>query len=275
MCEYCVKHGGGKKWYFEARNYMRNFETDDSKRKEFVTDFVQHFMDNYDVYLKTKKKNLMMGDNNPSWFKRLKYSLFFKYQHAGQVIPNEEAKLVMDIAGQISLLPCVCRFANSGEKQNLCMLFLHIPDDLYGAHRFDRIRDVTSLTVEEAKFKVDEFTKEGYVQTIWAFLTPHIGAICNCDYPYCTAIRVRRNTGIKHALLKAEYVAIIDEESCVGCKQCVTKCQFGALSYSVSENKVKLNQFSCFGCGVCRTVCKNDAITLVPRETQSALSNLW
>ena len=216
-----------------------------------------------------------MGDIDPGWFKRLKYSLFFKYQHAGQVIPSEEAKLAINIAGQISLLPCVCCFANSGEKHHLCMLFMHIPDDLFGAHRFDRIRDVEPLTIEEAQFKIDEFANKGYVQTIWAFLTPHIGAICNCDYPYCTAIRVRRDTGVKHALLKAEFVAAIDEYACKGCKQCITKCQFGALSYSLAENKVKINQFSCFGCGVCRTACKNDAITLVPREKQPMVAKLW
>jgi ferredoxin len=275
MCEYCIQHGGGKKWYLNAKNYLRNYETTDRRRRVFVNDFVEYFMDKYDLYLKTNKKNLAMGDNDPSWIKRLKYNLFFKYQHAGQVIPHEEAKLVIDIAGQISLLPCVCRFANSGEKHQLCMLFMHIPDDLYGAHRFDRIKEVEQLTIEEAKFKVDEFANKGYVQTIWAFLTPHIGALCNCDYPYCTALRVRRNTGIKHALLKGEYIAIINESSCAGCKQCIPKCQFGALSYSIVDNKVKINQSNCFGCGACREACKNDAITLIPREQIPIISNYW
>lgn len=274
MCEYCVEHGGGKKWYLEAKNYLRNYQSNDYERRIFVTDFVEHFMDIYDVFLKTKKKNLVMRDNNPGWFQRFLHSFFFKHEHTGQVIPSEEAKLAIGIAGQISLLPCVCRFANSGEKHHLCMLFMHIPDDLYGARRFDRIRDVEPLTIEEAQFRIDDFANKGYVQTIWTFINPHIGSLCNCDHPYCTPLRVRKNTGIR-ALLKAEYVAVINEDSCKGCKQCIEKCQFGALSFSTVENIVKIDHLSCFGCGVCRTACNNNAISLVPREKHPIVANSW
>ncbi|MHA1482438.1 MAG: hypothetical protein ACTSQA_03240, partial [Candidatus Heimdallarchaeaceae archaeon] len=119
-----VKNGTWKQ-----KNYVRNYQSNDYERRIFVTDFVEHFMDIYDVYLKTKKKNLVMRDYNPGWFQRFLFSFFYKHEHTGQVIPSEEAKLAIGIAGQVSLLPCVCRFANSGEKHHLCMLFMHIPDD--------------------------------------------------------------------------------------------------------------------------------------------------
>jgi hypothetical protein len=32
MCDYCKEHGGGKKWYLEARNYLKNLDGNDKKR---------------------------------------------------------------------------------------------------------------------------------------------------------------------------------------------------------------------------------------------------
>ena len=61
MCEYCVQHGGGKKWYLETRNYLRNLKIDDHRHREFGNDFVGHFMDKYDIYLKTNKKESYDG----------------------------------------------------------------------------------------------------------------------------------------------------------------------------------------------------------------------
>jgi NAD-dependent dihydropyrimidine dehydrogenase PreA subunit len=275
MCDYCVEHGAGKKWYLEASNYMRNIRIDDKKRRKFTTDFIEHFMTVYESFEKTGKLNQVMKDANPNWFKKKAYSWYFKTKHSGQVIPKEEAKLVLDIAGQISLIPCVCRFANAGEKHNLCMMFMHIPDDFYGARRFDRIRDVESLTIEDAQTKIDEFAEKGYVQTVWTFLTPHIAAICNCDYPYCTAIRGRRHTGIKRNLYKAEFMAEINEDNCCACGECVSKCQFGAFSISQSHGTAIINSYDCFGCGVCREVCDYDAISLVARETHPIAADLW
>jgi ferredoxin len=233
-------------------------------------------MDTYDSFVKNGEFNQMISDSNPNWFKRRWYSWYFKNKHSGQVIPSEDAKLVMGIAGQISLVPCVCRFVNSGEKHDVCMLFMHIPDDLWGARgHFDRIKDVEVLNVEEAREKVDKFAKEGYVHSIWTYITPHIGALCNCDYPYCTPLRVRRHTEIKQALLKSEYIARVDEKKCKGCGSCASKCQFGAISISVSREKAVISSYECFGCGVCRIACENKAMSLIPRESHLIANKLW
>jgi len=34
MCDYCLKHGAGKRWYLNADNYRKNFERDE-KRENF------------------------------------------------------------------------------------------------------------------------------------------------------------------------------------------------------------------------------------------------
>jgi len=57
-------------------------------------------------------------------------------------------------------------------------------------------------------------------------------------------------------------VASLEKNLCTQCNQCITHCQFHAISdeYFVIEE-------SCEGCGVCEYVCPADAITLRDRES--------
>ncbi|OPL11979.1 MAG: hypothetical protein AVO34_01800 [Firmicutes bacterium ML8_F2] len=56
--------------------------------------------------------------------------------------------------------------------------------------------------------------------------------------------------------------AIIDENKCNGCGQCVDKCVFSALK--IKNHKAKVNPFLCEGCGVCQIVCPQKAVELRP-----------
>lgn len=38
MCEFCHKHGEGKKWYLQAKNYSEDLLSD-LKRREFLSGF--------------------------------------------------------------------------------------------------------------------------------------------------------------------------------------------------------------------------------------------
>ncbi len=276
MCDYCVEHGGGKKWYLQARNYLRNKTGTDRRRTEFTRDFIEGFMNRYDRFAATGEAQFAMRNaENANWLVRKMYDRFFRKKHSGQVVPLEEAKLVLELSGQVSLIPCVCRFAHHGVKERVCMLFMAVPDDLWGAKHFDRIRDVESLTLEEAQNNLSNFAEKGLVQTVWTFFTPHIGALCNCDYPYCAAIRGRRHSSVQRALYKAEFVALLDSDQCSGCALCLSRCQFGAITMSVTTGKASLNMFDCFGCGTCRLVCPNDAIQIVPRAEVAEVKNHW
>ncbi len=55
---------------------------------------------------------------------------------------------------------------------------------------------------------------------------------------------------------------IIDEDACIGCKQCVkTGCP--ALIYDPEKNKVDIDPIQCVGCEVCMQTCPVDAISKV------------
>ncbi|MCD6135109.1 4Fe-4S binding protein [Candidatus Bipolaricaulota bacterium] len=69
-----------------------------------------------------------------------------------------------------------------------------------------------------------------------------------------------RGIGIRAQGRSTETAAItIDAEKCIGCGQCVSACQFDALS--LVNSKAKLDQALCKGCRVCVRACPTGAIT--------------
>ena len=61
--------------------------------------------------------------------------------------------------------------------------------------------------------------------------TPFIGALCNCDRD-CMAYRTQVASDLMQVMFKAEYIACIDALECMGCRNCLKLCQFGAIEYS-------------------------------------------
>jgi MinD superfamily P-loop ATPase len=76
-------------------------------------------------------------------------------------------------------------------------------------------------------------------------------------------------------MFRAEYVAEVNPELCSGCKQCMRACQFGAIGYSITHEKVYIDQRHCYGCGVCRANCTKNAIKLNDRSKVPVAANLW
>jgi heterodisulfide reductase subunit A len=55
-------------------------------------------------------------------------------------------------------------------------------------------------------------------------------------------------------------VAVIDEESCSGCKICLGLCPYNAITFDETKKVSKVNDALCKGCGVCVAGCPSGAI---------------
>lgn len=55
-------------------------------------------------------------------------------------------------------------------------------------------------------------------------------------------------------------VALIDEESCSGCKICVGLCPYNAITFDNTKNVAEITVALCKGCGVCVASCPSGAI---------------
>ena len=160
-------------------------------------------------------------------------------------------------------LPCGCRKVTLGKEVRYCfgvgVVGRNTLSDLP-----ELVKEHEVLRGEEAKKVFREFDDQGLIHSIWTFRTPYIGGICNCDHD-CLPYKMDLDYDFP-VYFKAEYLGVIDWDSCSGCKECKKFCQYGAIHYSVFDDKCIIDQRRCYGCGVCRTVCPNDAITLNERE---------
>jgi len=263
MCEFCTKHGEGKKWYEIMDNYSQELLAD-PHRQIYILDFIKNIRNNANsnfAKLAWARRKLPVAHR---FISKIATATAKQY-HFGQVVPLEDAEAIVDRVQSITRIACICRSVTTGKNDARYCLLLGI--DPSGA-----IKDwpelglsMETLTAEESKRILRDFDKKGLVHSIWTFKTPFIGAICNCDHD-CLAYRLQVSSGLMDIMFKAEYIADIDPFRCVGCRECQKLCQFGAIEYSAASSKCCINVDKCYGCGACRNVCKKEAITLSDRD---------
>jgi heterodisulfide reductase subunit A2 len=56
--------------------------------------------------------------------------------------------------------------------------------------------------------------------------------------------------------------ASVDQESCVGCQQCIAVCPYQAIVYLSDEGKARVNEALCKGCGTCVGACLPKCLSL-------------
>jgi Pyruvate/2-oxoacid:ferredoxin oxidoreductase delta subunit len=284
MCEFCVKHGEGEKWYLQARNYSDDLLSDMRRRR-----LIEEFSDPATISKEAEKGVRRMESlRKAPWFIRnlvgRSITRKMKKIHFGQVLPVEDVEKIFDFTNSIVRLSCLCRRTTTGKEKRYCYGVSLAPEggglgQIYrslqkGFSSGPEDSRFEALTKEEAVRAFREHEREGLCHTIWTFYTPFIGGICNCDRSDCLAMRSTVTHDIQ-VMFRGEYVAQIDPELCVGCRECMRFCQFGALIYSASSGKSVIDQRWCYGCGVCRSACSSGAIRLGERSESTVAAGLW
>ena len=281
MCEFCHKHGEGKKWYLEAKNYSDDLLSDMHRSK-----FIKRF------FSEAPPPDSRILDPDPfknvhPFIRNVTQRLAVRKQkkvHYGQVLPIEDVERILEFVGSIVRISCICRYMTLGKEKRYCYGISLSPD---GGKFGELLRNVSAspaippvakdsekLTKEEAIASFRSHEHEGLCHSVWTFGTPFIGGLCNCDRTDCLAMRytVTHNFPM---MFRAEYVGVVDPDLCGGCRECMRVCQFGAISYSPSDRKARIDAKACFGCGVCRALCKKDAVHLVDRTSVAVAAKRW
>jgi ferredoxin len=281
MCEFCHKHGEGQKWYLRAENYSDDLLSD-LKRRKFIADFFSGAEEHRRGRTDVRRQQPM------PWFVRSVLRPYIvgrqKKVHFGQVLPIEDVEKVFGFVGNVVRLPCYCRYINLGTEQRFCYGISMAPQE---GEMFKIIKEIDmayltgpdtsgleELTKEEALENFRQYEKEGLCHTVWTFVAPFIGGICNCDRSDCGSMQATVTEGIP-SMFRAEYVAEVNPELCNGCRQCMRVCQFGAIGYSAANKKIFIDPLRCYGCGICRASCTKDAIQLHDRASVPVAANLW
>jgi len=281
MCEFCHKHGEGKKWYLQAKNYSEDLLSD-LRRRKFIADFFAHPEE-----LSASVAKLEQVERAPKYVRAVMTPYISNRQkkvHFGQVLPIEDVEQIFGFVTSIARLACMCRQISVGSEQRYCYGISMGPG---GGKMEEIIRAIDAsyltgpdtagleaISKDEALTSLQQHEKEGCCHSVWTFMTPFIGGICNCDRSDCLAMRTTVTYRVP-MMFRAEYVAGVNPELCNGCRQCMRVCQFGAIGYSAANEKVFIDPRKCYGCGICRATCTKDAIMLHDRSAVPIAANMW
>jgi ferredoxin len=264
VCEFCVRHGDGRRWYLNAANYAEEL-LEDASRARYVEDFVPGIQGHAARWLRiADRANRLL----PGLTRRVGAIQSKRMQrvHFGQVVPLEDVEAILGIAGQVVRLPCVCRTVLQRREVAACYLVAASPDRLGFAELLGRrdegapfVAGMERVGAGTALAEMAALERKGAIHTVWTFMTPFIGGVCNCDPGGCLAMNFTRR-GMP-LYFPGETKAAVDAAACTGCRACLGVCHFAALS--LANGRVAVDASRCHGCGICRSRCPAGALRLV------------
>lgn len=263
MCDYCVNHGYGKRWYLNARNYAKELA-----KSDYVRNFCEiYFGREIKPEPQTELKSINLTQSEQSAVDQR----YRKYLHH-QVISTEEVFSILQLASQqtenhertVVLLPCICRYRSYGSDPDLHCFGIaftsyytrRFPKYLGGGHKY--------VSVEEACEVIRKMVNnETIVHALSALGIPYVGILCNCDMQVCRPYLHRLQLGISSPFYKAHYRSEINSKKCTGCGICEKVCPFGIAKLNELTNLAEIDLDMCYGCGNCVRQCPENAINLV------------
>ncbi len=265
MCEYCVQHGAGKKWYLNARNLSKELATSELVREFADNYFSRNIAPGPDGF--SDQKSRVARPIVPNERQRVE-TRYQRYLHH-QVVTTDEVIQILDLCNNrtdehersVVRFPCICRHQALGREKTLhCfgIAFTDIytrqfPDYLGGRHEY--------LTPDEAaEIMIKMADEENVVHAVSAVGVPYIGMLCNCDMDVCHPYLHRLRLGISEPFHRGHYVAVVAVQKCVGCGVCEQVCPFGAIMVNPESGVARVNTEMCYGCGVCSRNCPEEAL---------------
>lgn len=186
-----------------------------------------------------------------------------------QVFPFEQASILLDKAKSFGVLKCICKVQKSliGKPckypEEVCLVFSSAEDS------FNDDTTIRTLTKEEALQILRETEEAGLIHSSTNIQEGHF-YICNCCPCCCGIIRGLSQFGVENSVAKSDYYAVVDPDTCIGCRVCLDRCHFGAPS--LQDDVSIVDKKRCVGCGLCVITCPSGAIKLVKKPEKEITS---
>jgi hypothetical protein len=116
MCDFCHKHGEGRKWYLEANNYAEDLLSDLRRR-----DMIKHFFRD-PRRQKRGVDSLDRLDRAPGFVRRALTGSLVRRQkrsHYGQVVPIEDVERILGFVTSVTRVACFCPRRRWGRNKDI------------------------------------------------------------------------------------------------------------------------------------------------------------
>jgi electron transport complex protein RnfB len=179
-----------------------------------------------------------------------------------EILPYERASQLLENAQAWGVQDCICRVQQKligrgcDRPVENCLVFAPVE----GA--FDHREGTRAITKEEALQILREAEDAGLVHSPGNYRDGH-NYICNCCVCCCGVLRSVAEFGVPTAIASSSFVAVVDQDLCAGCGDCLARCQFAALA--VPDGVCLVDPLRCVGCGLCAAVCPSEALHLEHR----------
>ena len=189
-----------------------------------------------------------------------------------EVLDYERASHIIKTASDIGISMCYCRHKMQhmgkacGAPMDICMTFNNTASSLI-KHGYARKVDVSEcldlldVAYESNLVQCGENVRKG------------VNFICNCCGCCCEAMLAAKKFGVMHPVETTNFIAEVNNDTCVNCGKCVKACPVGAIKRVVINEGTPMEKIVaevdkdlCLGCGVCVRNCFNNSLILKPRE---------
>ena len=114
-----------------------------------------------------------------------------------------------------------------------------------------------------AQLEDEAVVHTGFYGSVKGSKAPVFVGCCNCCDDCCALLRGINEWGADESPQRSNYRAVLNEESCISCGDCVQRCQVHAIALS-DDDIAEIDRDRCIGCGLCVTTCPGEAIELEP-----------
>lgn len=178
------------------------------------------------------------------------------------VLPTEQVMEILRGARSVALQNCECRthYQRCDKPLEVCFILDEVGDKLVDQ---GKARHVSLTEATEVLLKANE---SGLVHL--SLYMPHhqIFALCSCCSCCCHDLQIVKLFQRKDLMIRSEYVAATDTETCVHCGECAKRCAFGARVFE--DQGMTYDDAECIGCGLCATVCPTEATSMQLRNRE-------
>ncbi len=185
------------------------------------------------------------------------------------IMPYDKLIELMNSCNTFRVNDCICRKEQDILGTRKCEFPLHVELIFYSGKETSEPPAAPFVTKEKALAVLNETEKIGLVHTV-SNVAEGVYYVCNCCGCCCGILRGITQFGIGKSVAAANYYAVINLNTCIGCGTCIKRCQVQAIA--LKDDISIVDRSKCIGCGLCVTGCDSRAARLEKKSKEEIVN---